>query len=41
MKLEFPVEKSQRDFWTHYEVRGYIARVHLGIRVYVGAEVNR
>jgi hypothetical protein len=21
LKLEFPVEKSQRDFWTHYEVR--------------------
>lgn len=21
MKLEFPVEKSQRDFWTHFDVR--------------------
>lgn len=20
MRLEFPVEKSQRDFWTHYQV---------------------
>ena len=24
MRLEFPVEKSQRDFWTHYEVGRWV-----------------